>query len=598
SPWSIQGIVSGGWGLSLGNKFYVGDFDGLGRDELIAFDVDAPAIGLIKWDGKQLYSPWIVTGQISGSSPFGNPGWTLAYNDQFYVANLYGKSDKLFAFNPTSLWAGVIEWNGSELQAVWVMRGMIDDSWKLDSVDQFFPANFDGTGDKLVAFKSDSLWIGVIEWDDSQLQTVWTSQGEIDDSWKLDAPDQFFPANVYGTGDKLVAFKLDSLWVGVIAWSGSELQTEWVKPNHIPGWSTEVIVSGPANPFTPFPGTEADAYTYISNQLNPYFKGDIRPEYQNTNYTNSFGFYQQQLENMEYPQGASFTEADFNTVKATLCPELGFVSPVASLFNNMGALAFDIQNVQNVQLPAAWDNVFEQKPSPTDNVTYWVGQIGEACLWGLAAITFEIIPFYNVAMAMAASFFGSILSFTSNNQNEQVQYTQFSGLPSSIYLESQTQNGNSENTVLGDSVMLLVVGELASEGWQWDANDSVTIANASEDANRGMFYQILIKERYNILRWLDTQYNYPSYTQKLSYNYYTYGLELNAPSDAWWLEPSDEGTWNVYLLCSGTKYDEIGYPSSDLLNDLWKLVSKENFFKGLNGWNNISVIKADLVEIL
>src|SRR2546423_14611320 len=118
-----------------------------------------------------------------------------------------GESDKLVGFKPDSLWIGIIEWDGSQLQAVWTSQREIDGAWKLDSVDLFFPARFDGQHDKLVAFKSDSLWIGVIDWDGSQLHTLSSVQGQVDSAWELNSTDQFFPANVYGTGDKLIAFK-------------------------------------------------------------------------------------------------------------------------------------------------------------------------------------------------------------------------------------------------------------------------------------------------------------------------------------------------------------------------------------------------------
>ena len=596
SPWSVQGLIPGGWVIASSDKYYVGDFNGDGRDELVAFNGDYPGVGgaaiaVIGWDGTQLSLLWDVAASIQG--------WQFEENDQFYVARLDGKRDMLVAFKPDSLWIGVIEWDGSQLQTLWTSQGQIDASWKLDSVDQFIPANFDGAGDKLVAFKSDSLWIGVIEWNGTQLETLWTSQGQVDSSWQLNSTDQFFPVNLTGDGDDLVAVKPSGQYIGVIEWNGSQLQTEFTGATHVPGWSVELVVSAPSNPFTPFPGTEANAYIYISNQLNPDSGGDIRSEYTNTNLRGDFGSYYNHLEGLFYPSSVPpdqpFTEADFDAVKAILLPEINYVDPVMNFFDNLNQLASDIKNDQGPWLSAAWDNVFEQQPSST--VNYWVGQSLEAIIWGFAAFTLDGVyaPVFNISLSMIASLVGSLLAMPDNQTEQQGDKEDFEQLPNEIYSQTSTQNSAYGQKVLQDSAMLLVVGELANVGWKWELPDPDTIASDTQNTSMVMFYQTLIKERYNILVWTDSPYDYPSYTV---INSGKVGCKLDAPANSWWSEPSDQGNWNVYLLCSGTDFKGIGYPSSDLTTDLWTTlnISKENFFKGLNGWNTIQQYEADLVD--
>jgi hypothetical protein len=133
--------------------------------------------------------------------------------------------------------------------------------------------------------------------------------------------------------------------------------------------STLALVDAIAlQPPTPWPAMTAGqqlAYSYISQQLlcdqapppPPPSCTDIRAAYTNENEVPSSWYSTLEGNNLPYPSGQSFTVDDFDSVKAQLRTEVGYVVVIRQFFQNISALYTDIQTGQDAILAAAYQAV-------------------------------------------------------------------------------------------------------------------------------------------------------------------------------------------------------------------------------------------------
>ncbi|HST23855.1 MAG TPA: hypothetical protein VLR90_22290, partial [Blastocatellia bacterium] len=175
-PTSVQ------WVLPTGSvSISKGDVDGDGKDELVIANGNRTNLGVLSYFKYSDISPNWSESQASGlmadwqaqdSIPASSQGGTdcqLRYMDQFFAANLVSSEQaQVVAYNPRELTFSVLEWNNGQLQTLWSVTNSFP-GWIIESDDQFFVGDFDGDGkDELVGFKPDDQIIGIIEWDGTQ----------------------------------------------------------------------------------------------------------------------------------------------------------------------------------------------------------------------------------------------------------------------------------------------------------------------------------------------------------------------------------------------------------------------------------------------
>jgi hypothetical protein len=149
-------------------------------------------------------------------------------------------------------------------------------------------------------------------------------------------------------------------------------------------------------------------------------------------------------------------------------------------------------------------NVSQDIASNDDTVS-WMGQVVDAAIWGAAVIPEAKIG--QLALAVTASLFGGYLG--SSGSPQQVSYSAFAGAVDATYLNAISQNGINESTALQDAGMIAVAGQLAGQAWEWLPSESADIAMSATNANRLMFYQILIPVKFQIIQFLNNPFDYP-----------------------------------------------------------------------------------------
>lgn len=139
-----DGSIPGFWSMTPGDNFFVGDFDGDGKDDLYIFNGTnwvMPYLGLLRSNGTSLSGRARHDGSI--------PGWSMKPRDQFFVGDFDGdaKSD-LYVFNGNN-WSfrylGMLKSSGSALSNIKLFTTSLP-GWTMTQNDQFFVGDFDGGG--------------------------------------------------------------------------------------------------------------------------------------------------------------------------------------------------------------------------------------------------------------------------------------------------------------------------------------------------------------------------------------------------------------------------------------------------------------------
>ncbi len=139
--------MPGSWQFQPNDQFYVGDFNGDGKDEVAVFNgVDwvMPYLGLLADDGA---GGLRLIARYDGDIP----GWGgLAKNDKFYVGDFNGDGKKdLFVFNGADwsmTYVAMLRSNGSGFDLVRRFDGDIPGWGGLAPNDQLFVGDFSGDG--------------------------------------------------------------------------------------------------------------------------------------------------------------------------------------------------------------------------------------------------------------------------------------------------------------------------------------------------------------------------------------------------------------------------------------------------------------------
>ena len=116
------GSGANGWNLAKGDKFYVGDFNGDGKKEMVVLNKKNEWIGFIEIQNMKLVAGWIGFDWVNHKGQTGNNGWNLRLGDKFTVMRKpNNKPDKISVVSKDSKWMGILERYNNKLvaQRVW-----------------------------------------------------------------------------------------------------------------------------------------------------------------------------------------------------------------------------------------------------------------------------------------------------------------------------------------------------------------------------------------------------------------------------------------------------------------------------------------------
>lgn len=164
-----------GWQLNPGDKSYVGDFDGDGKDEV--FVQSWGYAGLLRYNGTSWTSEAVVVGAVGD--------WPLNINDLSYVGDFDGDGrDEIFMRKADT--AGVIRYDGAQLTGSPVGFDWIG-GWHLGVSDRSYIGHFNSVSRDQI-FVISNRYAGILDSSDGQWTSETVIEGAVGD-WHLDAQD-------------------------------------------------------------------------------------------------------------------------------------------------------------------------------------------------------------------------------------------------------------------------------------------------------------------------------------------------------------------------------------------------------------------------
>jgi hypothetical protein len=210
------------WQMKPTDLFLAGDFDGDGRDEVIAIATNGWS-HLMRWDG----SAWQYMWGNNGANKIAL--WQMNVGDRYVVGDLNGDGrDEVLAI-ATNGWSHLMRWDGSSWQWVWGNNGINKIAlWNMHPDDRYIAGDFDGDGRDEVLVIGTNGWSHLIRWDGSAWQYMWGNNGSNQIAlWQMHATDRYLVGDYEGTGRSQLAAFSSSGWSHAMFWSGSAWEYMW-----------------------------------------------------------------------------------------------------------------------------------------------------------------------------------------------------------------------------------------------------------------------------------------------------------------------------------------------------------------------------------
>jgi beta-glucanase (GH16 family) len=219
------------WVLIRDDKYIVGDFAGLGRDQVLAINDDDGQAQLMSYSAssKSWNTPWSTGG--------GKIAWWYMHKEDQYIAGDFAGLgfDQLLAINYADGWAQLMEYYGGSWHMIWTNSGNHwISAWYLSAGDKYLSGNFQGNvnGQKgllAIATNGDG-YAGLLKYANGTWQNVWDNQGTGKIHWwNMNPTDNYLVGNFDGGNqDQLMAVAANGDgWTQLMSFSGSDWDTPW-----------------------------------------------------------------------------------------------------------------------------------------------------------------------------------------------------------------------------------------------------------------------------------------------------------------------------------------------------------------------------------
>ena len=235
--------VPGSWQFRSGDQFFVGDFNGDGKDEVVVYNAtnwSKKYLGLLADDGADGL-------QLVRRYRDSVPGWAFGKNDQFHAADFDGDGRKdLVVFNGTD-WSipylAMLRSNGTSFTSVRRYDASLA-GWQMKKYDKILPGDFTGDG------KDDLYIFNGRDWSTRYLTmlrsngTSYTQVKRYDNSlagWSMQKDDTYHVGDFNGDGkDDLYVFNganWSKAYLAMMRSNGSSLTMAKRYDGNAPGWN-------------------------------------------------------------------------------------------------------------------------------------------------------------------------------------------------------------------------------------------------------------------------------------------------------------------------------------------------------------------------
>jgi hypothetical protein len=237
-----------GWdGIRPNDKFYVGDFNGDGKDEVVVFngvDWSMPYLGVLADDGN---NGLVLTARYDGNLP----GWgDLKPNDLFYPGDFDGDGKQdLYVFNGADwsmVYVGLLRSDGYGFHCINYYGGDIPGWDGLAPNDRLYVGEFTGDGKSDLLIFNGTDWsmpyLGIFRSNGGELQMLTRYDGDVPGWGGLARNDCIYIADFNGDGKSdLILFNgLDwsMAYLGMFRSTGGGFALAARYDGDVPGWGT------------------------------------------------------------------------------------------------------------------------------------------------------------------------------------------------------------------------------------------------------------------------------------------------------------------------------------------------------------------------
>jgi IgA Peptidase M64/FG-GAP-like repeat len=256
-----------GWQFQKTDTFHIGDFDGDGKDDLYVFngnDWSIPYLGMLKSAG----SGFSLVQRYDANMP----SWEMRPNDRHYIGDFDGDGkDDLYVFNGND-WSipylGMLRSAGASVSMMTRYDANMP-SWEMRPNDRHYIGDFDGDGkDDLYVFNGNDwsiAYLGMLKSSGLNLSMASRYDGNVP-GWQMRTNDIHYVGDVNGDGKADLFVYNYQDWVveylGIMVSSGNSLNSNWVE-DWVGEWNL-----GPVDLFEPcnYEGVSGRRNLLVHNQ--------------------------------------------------------------------------------------------------------------------------------------------------------------------------------------------------------------------------------------------------------------------------------------------------------------------------------------------
>lgn len=164
------------WKLTSGDRYYVNDFNGDGKDDLICFSANSQRYRILSFDG----TVWVtLMSEFSGRiTPTNGSYWNIGNADKVMVGDFDGnnRGDILLVHGN---YAKLYEFHNNQ----WITKfatgsGQLESSWTLSPGDRFYTHDMDSNGtSELFCISGDNKYEKVLRFHQGHWQVTWNNFG-------------------------------------------------------------------------------------------------------------------------------------------------------------------------------------------------------------------------------------------------------------------------------------------------------------------------------------------------------------------------------------------------------------------------------------